>query len=161
MKRRRNFSLITKRKICFAGENDTLFGCNKSTEDTILLRTIKTHNLYTPFRTDTLLSRRLLLLFYAQGRRTIQRRKRKRKRTVSSAFGWLRCAPQIASSFFSFERQTHSSSISFLFLQTRSPRRRSNSWSSVMMSRRFASFSRSKTDVCACDVCVYKTKGCR
>lgn len=125
------------------------------------LRTIKTHNLYTPFRTDTLLSRRLLLLFYAQGRRTIQRRKRKRKRTVSSAFGWLRCAPQIASSFFSFERQTHSSSISFLFLQTRSPRRRSNSWSSVMMSMRFASFSRSKTDVCACDVCVYKTKGCR
>ena len=118
----------------------------------LLLRTIKTHNLYTPFRTDTLLSHLLLLLFYALGRKTIQRRKRKRKRTVSSAFGWLRCAPQIASSFFSFERQTHSSSISFLFLQT-SPRRRSNSWSSVMMSRRFASFSRSK-DVCVCDVCI-------
>ena len=100
------------------------------------LRTIKTHNLYTPFRTDTLLSR-LLLLFYALGRKTIQRRKRKRKRTVSSAFGWLRCAPQISSSFFSFA-QTHSSSISVLFLQTR----RSNSWSIVMMSRRFASFSR-------------------
>jgi hypothetical protein len=24
----------------------------------------------------------------------------------------------------------------------------------VMMSRRFASFSRSKTDACACDVCI-------
>jgi hypothetical protein len=31
----------------------------------------------------------------------------------------------------------------------------------VMMSRRFASFSRSKTDACVRDVCVYKTKGCR
>jgi hypothetical protein len=29
----------------------------------------------------------------------------------------------------------------------------------VMMSRRFASFSRSK-DVCVCVMCVYKTKWC-
>ena len=43
MKRRRNFSLITKRKIW---ENDTLFGCNKSTDDTTTTNDQNAQSLY-------------------------------------------------------------------------------------------------------------------
>lgn len=43
MKRRRNFSLITKRKIW---ENDTLFGCNKSTDDATTTNDQNAQSLY-------------------------------------------------------------------------------------------------------------------
>lgn len=147
MKRTNFFSLIKKdmgKRYAFAA------AATRALMILLLLTMIKTHNLYTPFRTDTLLLHCLLLLFYALGRTKIQRRRKRKRRTVSSAFGWLRCAPQI-SSFFLFEQKQHSSSISSLLLQT-SRRRRSNSWSMMMMSMRFASF-RTKKDACYC-VCM-------